>query len=236
MPHRSAPLLAFCAFVTAAHAEEFHNPARTPRTFGTRGAPLTYIVLGDSTAAGQGGNYEQGIAVSTARELAKTHAVTMTNLAVSGAKTGDVLRDQVDAAARLHPDLVLISVGANDITHLTCVRSMRRHLTAILARLRAANPNVAIVLTGSPDMGAPPRIPRPLRPIAAWRTRRTNEMFVAVARAQQVTFARIAETTGPLFRADPTLFASDLFHPNDRGYATWMPELNRALEEALRGR
>jgi len=189
--------------------------------------------LGDSTAAGQGAAYESGIAVMTARELAKTREVIMTNFAVSGAKAEDVLIEQVPAAERTRPDLVLISVGANDVTHLTSIRAVQKDLVQIIRRLKAANANIRIILTGSPDMGAPPRIPWILRPIAAWRTRRLNAMFESVASVSGVTFAPIAVATGPLFRNDHSLFASDHFHPNERGYATWLATLDRALGEAL---
>ena len=194
---------------------------------------MTYVVLGDSTAAGVGAPRDAGIAVMTARKLTGRRPVTMHNFAVSGAKTADVLRDQLAGAEASRPDLVLISVGANDVTHLTSVGSVRRDIEAIIARLRAANPRVAIVITGSPDMGAPPRIPRLLRPIAAWRTKRLNRMFESVAAARGVTFAPIAADTGPSFRRDRSLFADDRFHPNARGYATWLPTLDRALEAAL---
>lgn len=196
-------------------------------------AAIVYVVLGDSTAAGVGAPYDQGIAVLTTANLAKTRSVTLTNLAVSGAKTSEVVSLQLPAAQGAKPDLVLISVGANDVTHLTRIASVRTSIVQIIEGLRAANPNVAIVLTGSPDMGAPPRVPRLLRPIAAWQTRRINRMFEAVARERKVTFAPIAAATGPLFRKDHSLFAEDRFHPNERGYATWLPTLNRALAEAL---
>src|SRR4051794_2504948 len=214
-------------------AENFHNPARTALRFGTAGPPLIYAVLGDSTAAGQGAAYDDGIAAMTARELAKTRVVMMTNFAVSGAKTKDVLIGQVPAAERIHPDLVLISVGANDVTHLTNIRSAHEDLIQIIRRLKTANANIRIVLTGSPDMGAPPRIPWVLRPMAAWRTRRLNAMFEFVAGVNGITFAPIAVATGPLFRHDYSLFANDQFHPNERGYATWLATLDRALGEAL---
>jgi acyl-CoA thioesterase-1 len=217
-------------------AEEFQNPSREPRPFGTSGLPLTYLVMGDSTAAGQGAPYEQGIAVSTARELAKSRRVTMINLAVSGARTRDVLERQLPAARLLHPDLVLISIGANDVTHLTLIGAMRRNMLRIVDGLRADSPGVAIVITGSPDMGAPPRIPRFLRPIAGWRTRQVNRMFESIAARKHLGFAPIARTTGPLFRKDPTLFDGDRFHPNARGYATWLPALNQALERAAASR
>jgi len=228
--------LGFLLFPTCGIAETFHNPSRDTLRFGTSGSTLAYVVLGDSTAAGQGARYENGIAVLTARELAKTRTVMLTNFAISGAKARDIVAVQLPAAERLRPDLVLISVGANDVTHLTSIRSVRTSIVRIIRRLRAANPRVVIVMTGSPDMGAPPRVPRLLRPIAAWQTRRVNRMFKSVATANEVMFAPIAAATGHLFRQDHSLFAHDRFHPNERGYATWVPVLDRALGDGLNGR
>ncbi len=208
----------------------------TPRAavqLGESGENLVYVVLGDSTSAGVGGDYDRGIAVTTARELARQYRVTMTNLSVSGARMRDVRRQQLPAAEALKPDVVLLSAGANDVTHLTPIGSMRRDLREIVQRLRAVNPDVRIVITGSPDMGAPPRIPRILRGLAARRTVQANRMFEHEAAEQHLTFASIARTTGPLFRADRSLFAADRFHPNDRGYATWIPALNQSLADAL---
>lgn len=203
--------------------------APEPRSFGAAGAQLTYVVLGDSTAAGVGGDYERGIAVATARELGARQRVRMTNVAVSGARTRDVLRDQVPLVESLRADVVLLSVGANDVTHLTRIGAMRAGLREIVRRLRAANPAVKIVITGSPDMGSPPRIPRLLRGIASCRTKQVNRMFESEARALGLLFAPIAERTGPLFRRDRSLFDADMFHPNTRGYETWIPLLNEAL-------
>ena len=195
---------------------------------------VKYVVLGDSTAAGVGASYDEGIAMSTARALAQTRRrVTMTNLAVSGARMRDVVKDQLAAAEAEQPDVVLVSAGANDVTHLTPVRSVRRDLHTIIRRLRLANPRIRIVITGSPDMGSPPRIPRLLRGIASYQTSRINRMMMEVASAERLTFAPIAEVTGPMFRRDRSLFDSDQFHPNERGYATWVPVLNRALAAAL---
>ncbi len=204
-----------------------------PATFGSSGAPLTYVVLGDSTAAGVGGNYDAGIAVATARELGRRKQVAMTNLAVSGARIRDVRTLQLPTALTLRPDIVLLSAGANDVTHLTPLRRIRADVRAIVQSLRASNPDVRIVMTGSPDMGSPPRIPRVLRGVATCRTRQVNRMLRAEAERLDVVFAPIAETTGPLFRRDRSLFAADRFHPNDRGYATWIPVLNTALARVV---
>lgn len=205
-------------------------------SFGASGQTLRYVVLGDSTAAGVGAPYWDGIAVQTARHLGRGHRVTLHNFAVSGARVRDVLEEQIPQAEAVRPDLVLISAGANDVTHLTSIPSMRRRLREIAGRLRAANPQVRIVVTGAPDMGSPPRIPWLVRWAAALRTKMANRMFRSEADALGLVFAPIAEQTGPLFRRDRTLFHPDRFHPNARGYATWTAVLNESLVRAVNRR
>lgn len=207
---------------------------RDPVTFGTSGPALTYVVLGDSTAAGVGAPYDQGIAIQTAMHLAAARRVTLHNFGVSGARMRDVLEKQVPQAVAVKPDLVLMSVAANDVTHLTSIPSMRRRLREITARLRAANPAVTIVVTGAPDMGSPPRIPWILRGTASVRAKLVNRMFKSEAGPLRLVFAPIAERTGPLFRRDRTLFDADRFHPNARGYATWIAVLDETLARAIK--
>ena len=211
----------------------FTNPSREPRLCGSSGRELIYIVLGDSTAAGRGAEYDEGIAIGTARYLAANRRVTLFNFGVSGARLHDVVAEQLKLAEQLRPDIVLVSAGANDVTHLTPVRTMEADVIETVRRLRRSNPNVVIVVTGSPDMGAPPRIPAPLRPIASSRTRTVNRMFRTVAASEHAAFAPIADSTGALFRKDRSLFAEDRFHPNARGYATWTEVLTRSLRDAL---
>lgn len=227
--------VAFLFLVACKHATH-EAPQRAPEAvehFGS-GAPLRYLVLGDSTAVSQGGTYDRGIARETARHLARGHAVEMRNVAVSGARTSDVLREQLPRAAAFVPDVVLLDVGANDVVHLTTSASVERDLEIILDTLIARNCNAKIVLTGAAEMSSPPRIPRLLRPLAGHRTRALNEVYTRVAHRRELTFAPIAAVTGPMFKRDRSLFSEDRFHPNDRGYATWIAVINDALDEALR--
>lgn len=193
------------------------------------GPHLRYVVMGDSTALSQGGDYSQGYAVKSAEFLAQTHRVTWTNTAISGSRAAGVRYKQLPRALRFRPDVVLIAVGANDVTHFTAYAKVEKHLAAIIDMLRLHNPRVKIVLTGSPDMGSIPRFPRPVRWLAAWRTRRLNEAVVKLANREQVNFAPIAAKTGPYFRKHPEMFAADKFHPNTLGYERWVPIIIEAL-------
>ena len=214
--------------------EDFRNPDPSPRTFAGTGAPLKYVVLGDSTAAGQGADYENGIAVGTASHLAEMRAVELSNFGISGAKTADVLENQVREAATRKPDITLIAVGANDVTNLSSGGSVQGDLQQIIDTLLDAKCDMKIVLTGSPDFRGAHRLMQPLRWVAGKRADRINQSIQQVIDERGLTRAPIAPETGPLFQEDPTLLAADRFHPNERGYATWIPVLNKAIDEALR--
>lgn len=205
--------------------------SRGEQTIG-KGSPLRYVVMGDSTAISQGGTYSRGYATATADYLAGKYTVTWQNVAVSGARAHDIESTQVLEALTAEPDVVLIAVGANDVTHLTKVSSVIDSLGYTIDQLRQQNKAVKIILTGSPDMGSVPRFPQPVRWFAGERTKQLNDKISVLAREKNAHFAPIADKTGPVFRKHPELFAADKFHPTTDGYELWTPVIVRSLNEA----
>jgi lysophospholipase L1-like esterase len=198
------------------------------------GKPLRYAVLGDSTTIAQGSDYDSGYVRASARFLAgKGYRVELTNFGVSGARASDVAADQAPQAAKARPDIVLVAVSANDVTHLTPIAKVRESLSATIATLRSANPDIRIIITGSPQMGTVPRFPQPSKLLARLRSNQTNTMAAQLARDTHITFAPIAAETGPAFARHPEYYAADKFHPNKAGYALWTPVITQALSTAL---
>jgi lysophospholipase L1-like esterase len=209
-------------------------PKNIPRsqTFGS-GPTVTYTVFGDSTAVAQGGAYDQGIAVQSAQFIAsKNHTVHLHNYGVSGARTHDVLAKQLPSMAET-PDVVLLSVSANDITHGTRVGTVKRDMESIVATLRQKNPDVKIIITGTPAMGSIPRFPQPTRWLASERTKQMNHMFAQLSSEQTITNVEIAKKLGPMFAKNPDLFAEDKFHPNTAGYDEWSRAITDTLDSTL---
>lgn len=207
--------------------------SREPSILGS-GEKVNFLVLGDSTSAGQGGNYSNGIAVSSATFISKNNRVIFYNFSVSGAKINDVLTKQWPDAKYFAPDVVLVSVGANDATGLTSLNKLSSDFDNLAKELIASNCNVKIIFTGSPDMGTVPRIVEPLRTFAGWRSRSVNKAIDEVVDRYQLIRAPILEKTGPVFAKDSSLFAIDKYHPNERGYRVWTPVLEASISEAVR--
>jgi lysophospholipase L1-like esterase len=191
------------------------------------GAGRRVVWLGDSTAAGVGASTSASALPSQVADGAGGSGVSVAVLAVSGARVADVLTDQAPKVAGLRPDLVLISVGANDTIHLTG-RGAFRHTYEEL--LRALPPGVPVVLLGVPDMGAIPRFAQPLRAVAGWRGRNLDAEVRWVATRTGAVYADIAGPTGPSFRQHPDrYFAADDFHPSDAGYGLWAEAVLKVL-------
>jgi lysophospholipase L1-like esterase len=190
-----------------------------------QGAGRRVVWLGDSTAAGVGASGSAGALPS--RVADGFAGVSVSVLAVSGARVADVLADQAPKVAGLQPDLVLVSVGANDTIHLTG-RGAFRHTYEEL--VRALPPGVPVVLLGVPDMGAIPRFAQPLRAVAGWRGRNLDAEVRRVAANTGSVYVDIAGPTGPPFRRHPDrYFAADNFHPSDAGYILWADAVLKVL-------
>lgn len=185
------------------------------------GSPLALVWLGDSTAAGVGASstdFALPRLVATAVSARLNRPVDLKSLAVSGDRVGDVLRGQVGEVPA-GTDLVVIDIGSNDVTHLTSRADFRARYKAVLDRL----PNgVAVVMLGVPDIGAPPRLPQPLRFLTGVRGGTLDAVVQQLARERGHSYVDIAGRTGPEFRRSPgRLFAADGYHPSDAGYRLW---------------
>jgi len=182
--------------------------------------PLTVALLGDSSAAGYGlveapetpgALLGQGVADWSGRR------VHLRDLAVVGAVSSD-LDIQVERALAYQPDVAVILVGANDVTHLVRPSVSSGHLVRAVERLRESG--VAVLVGTVPDLGSIKPILPPLRHLArAWSRRIAAEQTIRSVRAGARTVS-LADILGPEFRANRDfLFGPDKFHPSAAGYA-----------------
>ncbi len=185
-----------------------------------KGTSLRVVVLGDSSAAGLGADDPEqtpGVLIARAVAAAAERPVRLTNVAVVGARTRD-LEAQVARALHVGPQLALVMVGANDITHLDRPQTSVRLLGEAVTRLREAG--CQVVVGTCPDLGTLRPIAQPLR---AYARRASRELAEAQAVAVSAAGGRPVELgalLGPTFAASPdAYFSSDQFHPSATGYA-----------------
>jgi lysophospholipase L1-like esterase len=204
---------------------------RSAQTVGS-GPSLSYAIMGDSTSISQGSKYEDGFGAASIKHLSKRFTVTSINTGISGATTEDVRNDQLKQVAAFKPDLILLAAGANDVTHFTRGETIRISVQTIINELRRANPDIKIIVTSSPAMDSVSRFPNGAKQLMGLRTKQVNAVFHTLISKNNLISAPIAEKTRDAFIADPSLTASDNFHPNKSGYALWIPVINHAIDDA----
>ncbi|MGN9906360.1 SGNH/GDSL hydrolase family protein [Phytohabitans sp. LJ34] len=197
-------------------------PPRGDGVYGPRlpGKPITMVVLGDSSAAGYGVHRPRetpGAMLATGVSRRLRRPVRLHRYAVVGAMSAGLGR-QVEAALEVEPDVAIILVGGNDVTHRATTSTAVRHLVNAVRDLRAAGAEV--VVGTCPDLGTI----RPIKPPLRWLTRYWSRQLaaaqtVAVVEAGGWTVS-LGDLLGPRFSAEPTRFFSwDHFHPSADGYA-----------------
>src|SRR3954447_8863659 len=213
-------------------------PPRGDGLYGAKfgGKPISMVVLGDSSAAGYGVHRPRetpGALLATGVSRRLRRPVRLYRVAVVGAMSSG-LPYQVDAALEYEPDVAVILIGGNDVTHVSARDQAVRHLGDGGPRLRAAG--CGVVVGTSPDIGAIQPIKPPLRWLARkWSRDLAAAQTVAVVAAGGRTVS-LGNLLGPMFEADPgRMFSSDPFHPSAEGYAraaaVVLPTLLAALGE-----
>lgn len=197
-------------------------PPRGDGVYGTKfpGPALTLVVLGDSSAAGYGVHRPRetpGALLATGVSRRLRRPVRLRRLAVVGSLSAG-LPPQVEAAVELQPELAVILIGGNDVTHRTPVPVAVRYLVDAVRQLRACGAEV--VVGTCPDLGAIQPIKPPLRWLAGrWSRQLAAAQTVAVVEAGGWTVS-LGDLLGPRFAAEPhRMFAWDRFHPSADGYA-----------------
>ncbi len=184
------------------------------------GPALRVAVLGDSTAAGYGVDLVEetpGAVLGSGVAQQAGRRVYVREFCRVGAQSSE-LPSQVERTLPMHPDVAVVLIGANDVTHSQLPSQAVRHLAEAVRTLRDAG--VEVVVGTCPDLGTVRPIPPPLRQVArAWSRRLAAAQTIAVVEQGGRTVS-LASILGPEFESAPALFfGPDQFHPSAKGYA-----------------
>ncbi|MDZ8172060.1 SGNH/GDSL hydrolase family protein [Microbacterium xanthum] len=199
------------------------------------GKPLELLVLGDSIAAGLGATRrKETLGARIAKGLAKkaSRPVRLRTVAVVGSESS-ALSDQLDELSDDdEPDVAVIVVGGNDITHRVPVGVSVAHLVDAIGRLRARGAEV--VVGTCPDLGALRPVPQPLRSLGSRMSRQLAEAQAEAAVAAGAYAVSLRHAVGPFFISQPDeMFSLDRFHPSALGYRRTAEALLPAVAGAL---
>ena len=186
------------------------------------GDPVELVVLGDSSAAGLGADLPEqtpGAVVARGLSAVAGKAVRLTTVAQVGAVSAD-LGEQLDRVLEQvpAPDIAIVMVGANDVTHRIKPAAAVRDLAKAVERLREAG--CEVVVGTCPDLGTIEPVPQPLRLIARRLSRDLAAAQTVAAVEAGARSVSLGDLLGEEFRRVPhEMFSADRFHPSSAGYA-----------------
>ncbi len=179
---------------------------------------LNFAVLGDSIAYGQGASRPADTpGARLAAELTASGTPTQVRVfAVPGARSA-ALAAQVRAATAWQPDIALIIVGANDLTHFVPPQQAAAQLGDAVRALRAGGTQV--VVAPAPDLSVVPWLPPQVRAMVRAGSAVLRQAQARVALAAGARVADVEGATSTRFGTEVGLFSADRFHPSSAGYA-----------------
>ena len=186
---------------------------------------IKYLALGDSYTIGTGASTPAQSWPAIIAERLRQQAgekVELTNPAVNGFTTTDLINRELPELRRLKPDLVTILIGVNDLVRERTTDEYRSALVKIYDAVKQARaPDGRVFAVSIPNWSVVPAAREYGDPE---QIRHLTDTFNDVAREEASArgFAWIDITAASLAGlGTPDWIASDGLHPGDHQYAAW---------------
>lgn len=195
---------------------------------------FVYVALGDSVAEGIGAtNLSKSYTSVIYSYLRKKHKrVEFHNFSRIHAPSSWVLKEQIEKAVTLKPDLITLSIGANDMRTVNMPWKFREDLQKIIAVLQE-NTDATIVINSIPDFSHTQAIPFVFKSVARFLITQYNNVIESVARDRGVMYVDLFQTSGVFAHVYPELTGEDGFHPSDLGHALWAQSILGELRKTV---
>lgn len=204
---------------------------------GDKKIPFKVLVVGDSAAAGVGVSTQSDALTgklyqALSQLFGEPYAVSVTLHARTGLASTDVI-DLLKQEQCCRYDLVVVSIGVNDVTQFTSLTTWRDNLRKIHHFLLQTALCNLIIYSAVPPMHAFSAIPQPLRFVLGQRASLLNRVLENTL--SLLPFSRLLQLN--VFNENgegiAELMAEDGFHPSSVGYAMWAEQLVRLVNKEL---
>ena len=193
------------------------------------GRPLSLLILGDSAAAGVGVEYQhQALSGVLLSQLMNEYKLTW----ALHAKTGNNTRQVIDAINALEPqvyDVIVTSIGVNDVTKLTSTRLWIKQQKQLFTELRKKFDPKLIIVTGVPPMQHFPALPHPLAWIFGKYAQQMNKELQGYLSTEPIF--KFIEFDLEHFQEMNLPMAIDGFHPSKEIYEIWGKQVASLVRE-----
>lgn len=209
---------------------------KLPEAAGPRGAtlgadrpgrPLRLLIVGDSSAAGVGAAVQdEALAGRLAERVSPCIGRPLEWVLL--ARTGIATREAhglLEAAPGARFDVAVVALGVNDVTAMRPASRWLADVSRLTEGLRERHRVRRVLWSGLPPMHRFPALPQPLRGVMGLHARALDAALGRwCASRPDGALPRVTHVPLPPM-TDPSLVASDGFHPGPGAYAVWAEAL-----------
>ena len=189
--------------------------------------PERFLALGDSFTIGTGTTPDRSFPAVLARLWTEGgRAVVLSNPAVNGYTTDDLLQYELALVVSFRPTLITLLIGANDIVQGSSDDRYRGQLRSIHQMIRSDAPDARVIALPQPDWSLSPAGSGFGEPAAIARK---IERFNEIARNEAERAHSVWIDLFPLMREQgrKRMVAADGLHPSAEAYDEWAQALAR---------
>lgn len=187
---------------------------------------VNVLILGDSAAAGVGvSQQEEALAGQLPSLLVTPYPINWQLVAKSGLTSTNIINELESLPAQKF-DLVLVSVGVNDVTHCTRQKQWTKNITKLATLLCTKFSADKVLFSSVPPMHLFTALPQPLRWCLGLRATQLNTlMAAALADVCQASISNCANNKCSVLTVDlpfsQKYLAKDGMHPSKLAYSVW---------------
>ncbi|WP_425917481.1 SGNH/GDSL hydrolase family protein [Acinetobacter sp. TSRC1-2] len=211
------------------------NTLRLPEPDGNRqgiigtGKPLSILILGDSAAAGVGVEIqEDALLGAVLNQLKDQYEISYRLEAKTGHTTGQVMKTAKSMSTQ-HFDVVITSVGVNDITKLTPPKNWSKKQQQLYAEINQKFTPELIIASSVPPMNRFPALPNPLAWLFGQYAKGMNKTLGKFV--QQQVNMQLIEYDLERFKMLNLEMAEDGFHPGKEIYTLWGQQMSDKIRQ-----
>lgn len=195
-----------------------------------KGKPLSILILGDSAAAGVGVEHQQDALLgSLLHELKQDFEISYQLEAKTGDTTAQVLA-RTQQLENQHFDVVISSVGVNDVTKLTSPKKWIQLQQQFYTEIENKFSPQLILVTSVPPMDLFPALPNPLGWLFGQYSSAMNQKLANFIQNKQLqrkaTCYQLIQFDLAHFKTLNLQMAKDGFHPSKEIYQIWAKEIS----------
>lgn len=213
------------------------NTVQLPEPEGERegtcgqGQPLSILIVGDSAAAGVGVEHQDDALLGAILKDLQHNFKIQWKL---HAKTGDSTAKVICAIEQLeteHFDVVISSVGVNDVTKLMPADIWIQKQKKLYAMIQQKFSPELVIAAGVPPMNMFPALPNPLAWLFGQYAKKMNQQLAKFVASQDSM--QWIEYDIEKYRAMNLEMAADGFHPSKEVYTLWGQEVASKIRQTL---